>query len=153
MANVFDVANYILKKKGPTLTWKLQRLVYYTQAWHLAWEETPLFDEDFEAWANGPASRDLYDQHVGKYELNPGEFEGGDEEALTDGEKDTVDIVLKHYGDKESFELSGIACWERPWHEARKGLKPGERGKVPIDKDTMLDFYSGLIRDKNACDL
>jgi uncharacterized phage-associated protein len=46
MANVHDVAAYILEKVGePISTMKLQKLVYYSQAWHLAWDEEPLFFE------------------------------------------------------------------------------------------------------------
>ena len=57
MASVFDVAKYILNNKGRMSTWKLQKLCYYSQAWSLAWTETPLFEEDFEAWKNGPVCR------------------------------------------------------------------------------------------------
>ncbi len=49
MANVFDVAKYILEKTGTISTWKLQKLCYYSQAWELAWTGNPLFEEDFEA--------------------------------------------------------------------------------------------------------
>ena len=53
MTNIIRVANYILQKVGSTTTMKLEKLVYYCQAWSLAWDDKPLFDEDFEAWANG----------------------------------------------------------------------------------------------------
>lgn len=26
----------------------------YCQAWSLVWDDTPLFEEDFQAWTNGP---------------------------------------------------------------------------------------------------
>ena len=58
---IIDVANYILDKMGELTTMKLQKLTYYCQAWSLAWDEKPLFEDDFEAWANGPVSRKLYD--------------------------------------------------------------------------------------------
>ena len=45
MANVFDVAKYILEKLGTLSTMKLQKLCYYCQAWSLVWDDTPLFDE------------------------------------------------------------------------------------------------------------
>ena len=45
---------------------KLQKLVYYCQAWSLAWDDVPLFDEDFPAWANGPVCPELFDLHHGK---------------------------------------------------------------------------------------
>lgn len=54
MACVFDVAKYILCQCGKMSTWKLQKLCYYAQAWHLAWTGNPIFAEDFQAWSNGP---------------------------------------------------------------------------------------------------
>jgi uncharacterized phage-associated protein len=59
MANVRDVAQYILEQQGQMTTWKLQKLVYYAQAWSLVWDERPLFDDRIEAWANGPVIRSL----------------------------------------------------------------------------------------------
>ena len=38
---VFDVAAYILQKTGSMTTMKLQKLVYYSQAWSLVWDEKP----------------------------------------------------------------------------------------------------------------
>ena len=49
MANVFDVADYILKECGEMPALKLQKLVYYSQAWSLVWDEAPLFEEEIEA--------------------------------------------------------------------------------------------------------
>lgn len=53
MATVLDVASYILEKQGGTTAMKLQKLCYYSKAWHLVWEERPLFTNRNEAWANG----------------------------------------------------------------------------------------------------
>ncbi|HEY8123957.1 MAG TPA: type II toxin-antitoxin system antitoxin SocA domain-containing protein [Methylocystis sp.] len=39
---------------------KLQKLLFYAHAWHLALKGTPLFEEDFEAWPWGPVVRDVY---------------------------------------------------------------------------------------------
>lgn len=65
---VNNVARYILERKGGHMsTMKLQKLVYYTQAWSLVWDEKPLFDSRIEAWANGPIIPDLYDQHRGLF--------------------------------------------------------------------------------------
>jgi uncharacterized phage-associated protein len=67
MADVFDVAEYILQKQGSMTAWKLQKLVYYSQAWALVWDQKPLFPERIEAWANGPVSPDLYQKHRGQF--------------------------------------------------------------------------------------
>lgn len=64
--SVVDVASYILKrmkdvyKMKEVTTWKLQKLVYYCQVWHLIWHDRPLFDEDILAWINGPVCKELY---------------------------------------------------------------------------------------------
>lgn len=39
---------------------KLQKLVYYAHAWHLAYHDRPLFDDDVEAWPWGPVIRSIY---------------------------------------------------------------------------------------------
>lgn len=41
---------------------KLQKLVFYAHGWYLGTRDTPLFDEDFEAWPWGPVSRNIYHQ-------------------------------------------------------------------------------------------
>ena len=72
MVTVFDVSKYIVDELGEISTWKLQKLVYYCQAWSLVWDERPLFGSSIEAWANGPpACRDLYSLHKGQYSAGP----------------------------------------------------------------------------------
>ena len=42
---------------------KLQKLIYYAQAFHLAIYELPFFDEDFEAWTHGPVCPEIYHKY------------------------------------------------------------------------------------------
>ena len=65
MANALDVAAAILKRTGPIPAMKLQKLVYYSQAWSLVWDDRPLFKDRIEAWANGPVIPNLYRAHRG----------------------------------------------------------------------------------------
>jgi len=143
MASVFDVAQYILDKLGRLTTWKLQKLCYYSQAWSLVWDDRPLFEERIEAWANGPVIPALYEKHRGKFYISSID---GDSEALDKTQMETVDAVLKAYGDKTSSWLSASTHRERPWKDARKraGLAPGERGDSDIRLDDMAEYYEGL---------
>lgn len=143
MAHVQDVADYILQRKGPMSAMKLQKLVYYSQAWSLAWDEEELFPNEVEAWANGPVVRELYDAHRGLYRLNQGFF-GGNPGVLTSEQRDTIDRVIAFYGDRDPQWLSDLTHMERPWREARRGLDDGERGCRPISKEAMLEYYSSL---------
>jgi uncharacterized phage-associated protein len=142
MANIFDVVAYILSKQGTMTTLKLQKLVYYAQAWSLVWDEKPLFDERIEAWANGPVVPELYAWHRGQYEVSG--CPKGNPDALTSAERETVDAVLEYYGDKSSRWLSDLTHQERPWREARAGLQPGERGNTEISHAAMAEYYDAL---------
>lgn len=53
---------------------KLQKLVYYCQAWHLAWEGRALFPEAIHAWASGPVHPELYELRQGHFEIEAGFF-------------------------------------------------------------------------------
>lgn len=143
MASVHDVAAYVLEKSGTVTAVKLQKLVYYCQAWHLVWDERPLFKAKIEAWASGPVVRALYASHRQQY--NVSEIPSGDASKLTDSEKTTVDAVMGYYGDKTSQQLSDLTHLEAPWRDARKGLAPGEHGEEEITTTAMMEYYSSLL--------
>lgn len=147
---VFDVAAYILEKKGTMSTMKLQKLVYYSQAWSLVWDETPLFQENIEAWANGPVVRDLFDYHRGMYEIS--EIPIGNPRLLDQEQRDTVDAILEYYGHRPAQWLIDLTHMEEPWIQARKGLPPLERGNRVIPLDTMAHYYSSLSADEDLED-
>src|SRR3989344_4053148 len=62
-----DVGRYFLylasQEKEPITNKKLQKLVYYAQAWSLVLNNKKLFNEPIEAWVHGPAVRSLYVQY------------------------------------------------------------------------------------------
>ncbi|OCC15951.1 putative prophage protein (ps3) [Dissulfuribacter thermophilus] len=121
---------------------KLQKLVYYCQAWSLVWDDKPLYSAQIQAWANGPVVPALYKLHRGKYTIS--EWPEGDPNNLTPQEKETIDAVLDFYGDKSSQWLIDLTHMEDPWRNARKGLGPGERGNRPIRLADMAEYYSSL---------
>jgi uncharacterized phage-associated protein len=143
MANVFDVAAYIIQKRGPMTAMKLQKLAYYCQAWSLVWDEEPLFAEKIEAWANGPVVRELFEAHRGVFRVTTVK---GDPANLTDTQRETIDAVLRDYGTKSSQWLSDLTHTEAPWRDTRSaaGLADGERGSAEIKLDLMADYYSSL---------
>lgn len=143
MANVFDVAKYILTKQGRLSTMKLQKLCYYAQAWSLVWDDAPLFEEDFEAWANGPVCRELFMHTQGKFSVNADD-ESGNIDNLTDDQKDTIDKVLEYYGKHDAQWLSQLTHMEDPWNKARKGIPAGVGCTNIISKESMAEYYGGL---------
>jgi uncharacterized phage-associated protein len=135
--------NHSDREAGEAITQlKLQKLVYYADAWFLANFDRPLITEDFEAWAHGPAVRTLYARYrehgwqslpVEQGPLPPKEIEG----FLTS--------VFKEYGQYSAKKLEEMTHAEQPWLEARGGLAPEVASKVAISKLTMRNFYAGRI--------
>lgn len=150
MKRVFEVARYIIVKIGkPISALKLEKLTYYCQAWSLAWDGVPLFNEDFEAWANGPVCRDLYNMHRGQFLLNQNFLsEYNIENVFTKEEKETMDSVLDFYGDKEPHWLSELTHKERPWKETRGTCRQGEYCDSIINKSLIQEYYSGLTENE-----
>ena len=144
MANVHDVAAAVLRKHGPMSAMKLEKLVYYCQAWSLVWDEAPLFSERIEAWASGPVVPALYYRHRGQFQVASWD---GNPDVLTDSQNETIDSILKFYGTKSSQWLSDLTHSEDPWIEARTGLAPLERGNKEISIASMAEYYSGLEKN------
>ena len=146
MAKVFDVAKYIVDKCGKIDTWKLQKLVYYSQAWSLVWDKKPLFESKIEAWANGPVCKELFNLHQGKYyvdsqtpiwdKANPG--------SLTEDEKETINAVIRDYGSMPGYELRELTHLEEPWKQAREGVPPMEPCNNEITQSSMELYYGKL---------
>ncbi|WP_293160642.1 Panacea domain-containing protein [Okeania sp. SIO2C9] len=68
MKNSLDIARYFLcridREAGDTISpFKLQKLVYYAQAWSLVFRNKPLFFQDIEAWVSGPIIRDVWNEY------------------------------------------------------------------------------------------
>ncbi|WP_319778404.1 type II toxin-antitoxin system antitoxin SocA domain-containing protein [Maridesulfovibrio sp.] len=142
MANCLDVAAYILEQKKELTTIKLQKLVYYSQAWSLVWDEAPLFAEPIQAWANGPVVPSLFAKHRGQFKINL--IEDGNSSNLSADEKETIDSVLKTYGDKSAQWLVALTHLEKPWLDARAGCPDGSSCNTEITQSAMAEYYSGL---------
>jgi len=143
VARVHDVAAYIIARLRPLDAMKLQKLLYYSQAWSLVWDGRPLFSARIEAWANGPVVREVFKAYQGQYRVSEAKY--GNPDALNPTEKQTVKAVLKFYGPKSGFYLSQLTHRERPWMNARKGLAPGDLGDVEITKADMSEYYGSLV--------
>jgi uncharacterized phage-associated protein len=137
MPTARDVAAYILAQHGPMTAMKLQKLVYYSQAWSIVWDDDALFPEEIEAWKNGPVVRDLWEAHRGQYRVT--EIRNGNSTTLNQTQRDTVDIVLEFYGDKSAQWLSDLTHLEDPWKDAwAEGLN------TIITKEVLSEYYSSI---------
>lgn len=127
---------------------KLQKLLYYCEAYHLAYFETSLIDDEFEAWLHGPVCTKVYYALKGESILYSDiSFDGKtDPDAeinsnLNSDQLELVSEVLKELSLWKAFELERATHTEQPWLEARKGYAPADRCTEKISKKTMMEFY------------
>lgn len=135
MTSALDVAGYIKQARG-LQDWQsmdLQKLVYFAQAWHMAWTGRPIFDEGFEAWPKGPVVRSVFREN------RHGELPNA---ALDEETRAIIDAVLDHYRNCTHDELIALTHADAPWIEARKDLLPTEPSRSRLSERTMLDFYT-----------
>ena len=143
MASVFDVARYILETKGRMSTMKLQKLCYYAQAWSLVWDDCELFPEEFQAWANGPVCKELYNATKGVFSVTADD-ENGCSANLSDNQKDTINRVLDYYAPHNAQWLSQLTHMEDPWQLARVNVPAGVSSSNIISKASMAEYYGGI---------
>ena len=141
MATAVDVASFIRAALPSVSRLKLLKLVYYAQAWALAWDRAPLFSERIEAWADGPVVRSLWakEKHGSQVEPNA--------DTLTAAERDTVRAVLAFYAGFDGEDLIEITHVEKPWLDAREGLPPGEKSQGEITVEAMRSYYGAVKCD------
>jgi len=142
MANVFDVAQYILKEQGQISAMKLQKLVYYSQAWHTVWADKALFSNKIEAWKDGPVCPALWREHASSFTVSS--LSKGRADALNAREKKTVKQVLKFYGKHSAQWLSDLTHAEDPWLRARQGVRHGAASNNEITTRAMQEYYHSL---------
>lgn len=143
MASVHDVAAFILAELGRVGTMKLQKLVYYSQAWSLVWDGRPIFPEKIEAWDRGPVVRELYHQHARMPFIE--RLDHGDPSKLSDEERASLRAVLAFYGRRTEWWLSELTHREPPWLEARAR---GARNPVitPLALRNFFSTYDAPVR-------
>lgn len=116
MATAVDVGQYVCQRKGWVNAWCLQKLVYFAHAWSLAWDGQGLFDDDLEAWPDGPVERELYT--VNKHHrdgIYGVDLLGADVSRLTPRQMAVIDAIIDHYGDwsrEQLIEASHTPVWE-----------------------------------------
>ncbi len=148
------LCEYILQRGGRMSHLKLQKLLYYTEALHLAYFETSLIDDEFQAWLHGPVSRKIYNEIKdlsilhGEITYSPGEGPKPDEilnESLIQDQFDLINDVLNNYSTLSAGQLEDLTHREQPWIEARMGYGAGDRCEVIISKETMKSFYKDQV--------
>ncbi|MGO9530766.1 MAG: Panacea domain-containing protein [Syntrophobacteraceae bacterium] len=149
MIDSIDLCKLVLRKIGPANQLKLQKLVYYIQAFHLVfYAGQPIIEDEFQAWVHGPVSIKIWHHYKDQsyiYSDIPRPKGKIDTRALSVEQDAFIDEVLRVYSPLTSYQLEMLTHSELPWIEARGSCRSDERCENTIRRDTMKKFYRELV--------
>ena len=135
--------NFSHEVGDPISNLKLQKLLYYAQAWYLALYNKALFGDRIEAWVHGPAVPPVYGafkewawQPISDAPAAP---------ALSAEVKKHLNQVMRQYGPKNAYELELLTHSEKPWQDARGDIPPDAPSNAIITHSSMKGFYRSQL--------
>ncbi len=146
-----NIAEYFLWKgqieKRPVTNKKLQKLLYYAQAWSLVMRDQKLFNDKIEAWVHGPAVREIYLEYK-QFGFSPIEKKINETtiNSVPTDVKKFLDEVWSVYGKHDAAYLEHLTHSEEPWQKAREGVEPHVGSENEISTESMKVFYSSKLQ-------
>jgi uncharacterized phage-associated protein len=141
-----QVADYLISlahQRGESITsLKLQVLLYYAQAWHLALHDAPLFDARFHARVYAPtipAIDERFDR-FGFHELPAPPIRP----ELAERDAAFLDDVAARYLTLDEWTLHRMSRREDPWINARGALPMDEPSEAEISEHDMRAYFRNL---------
>jgi len=151
VADVMDIADWFInrvdREAGEAITHlKLQKLLYFAQAWYLANTGDALFEDEFQAWAHGPVARAVYDRFI-EQKWAPIEAVENNPDMPARTER-FLEAIYDKYGQYGAKKLERLTHEHAPWKDTRGDLPPEARCEKVIQKSAMRDFYGHKIGKK-----
>lgn len=150
MATIDDITDYIIfnvrseERRVSLINMKIQKLLYYIQAWSYGINKSPLFEGEFEAWIHGPINRHIYDRFCEQKSLYS-EIDFNDmlrrDVELPENIAEFVDFVLENYVKYSVTELELLIQEEMPWIRTRGQLNRYEKCNKVISEDLLMEYY------------
>ncbi len=139
-----DIAEYFIylsnKDDRYMTSLKLQKLVYYAQAWNLVFNNKRLFKDTIEAWIHGPAVYSLWKEYK-EFGFEKIRVDISDDFNFSEKTKEILDEVWDIYGGFDSRYLEELVHYERPWQDARGKFDCNETSHARITAVSMKKYY------------
>lgn len=112
---------------------KLQKLMYFLQRHSLAFQNKPLFEENFEGWKHGPVLVSL--RHFFDEFLIDSKFL----DEIAEVEKFLIDLIIMEYGQYDAWKLRDLSHNEISWINSRKGLDDNQIGNNTLKLEDIIE--------------
>jgi uncharacterized phage-associated protein len=149
LSNALSIAKELVRlsfagdEPDPLTNLRLQKLLYYAQAWSFIVRESNLFDDEIQAWQLGPVVPKVYQalpEGQGANTISNTAF--ANEPDLTPDEAEFVRSVWEAYRPYSATQLSKMTHEELPWQKAWGKRPASAKGYDPIAIDDMEDFFA-----------
>lgn len=134
------------EEPDPLTNLRLQKLLYYAQAWSLVVRESELFPDDLQAWRYGPVVPTVYrafPDGKGANQLAADALAAAPD--LHDEEVDFVRCVWDSYNEFSAIRLARMTHDETPWRKAWGNRSPEGTGNDPISMDDLQEFFGRQV--------
>lgn len=138
-----NIADYLVSKAQPDeggellSNMKLQKLLYYCQAFSLASSGKLLFSENIVAWQYGPVVPEVYHQFKKYGSGGIPQVNNFDSSFLDCSDKELIDEVFEVYGQYSAIRLMEMTHSEEPW------IKAEINGVISVA--LMTEFYKPFL--------
>lgn len=151
---VVNVAKYFLSKidteaEEVITPLKLQKIIYYAQAWLLALKNRTFFEDDFQAWVHGPVIPNLYYQYKKHGYSSIPKAEAVDSSIFDEDQLNILEMVRYAYGRYDAKYLEELTHQESPWKDARGECKADEICTRIISKDSIKSYFDEIADNFN----
>jgi len=153
MISCSDAANYFIWLANDTGSFisnlKLQKLVYYAQAWHLALHDEPLLEEDFQAWIHGPVIPELFREYkpFGWKPIQKELEEDSVKRVFSEDALHFLEEVSDVYFPLDGYELERMTHAEDPWIQAKNRCPVDVSPCEIISKESMKEYYKSRLEE------
>ncbi len=152
MSAAVDIADRIVRFRAddigvPIDPLSLEKHLFYAQSFWLALSGRPLFDDEFEAWRNGPVVPEVYLAYKG-LGSNPIIPTSGRTRSLGNRKIEAyIEQLVDFFGGYTATQLSRATHAEEPWQKVRDDIETRNSSRMVIPKAEMARYYSRLISD------
>ena len=148
MYTIFEIAKKFQEKEHGIFIEKIQRLCWYAYSWYIVSNNSPdeknldtLFDGQAQAGVNGTIFKELYEDA----QFNKSEKLNKAKDITNIKVIEYLDQIWKVYGRLTLFQLNHLTKQEKPWVNARAGLKPNDTSLKKINNYDIFEEYSNEV--------
>ena len=138
--DAIEVAKWILsvaKRHGISMThMKLQKLLYYAQAYVIGMTGIPLFSNEIQAWQHGPVVPDVYSKYSKYGHKTIAEFEDVD---IPEEYSGLIEMLMSDKGSYSASTLREMTHEEPVWQNAYLN------SSREINLATVSDYFTPLF--------